>query len=370
MKALFLHPPLYPVNHKFFNELGKLMELTVLSFGNAPGLHQGWKVSDYLKEKNNYKLIILDGETNLKRFAVSYRTQLNPKFLRHVKEEKPDIVISVAFWFPSMYMALLKKRYNCKLAILTDAIASTEKNNSKFRNYIRKFIAKRTDTFIAGSDLTVNYLNQLFPNKAVAKSMQTIDVVTWRNDIENLPNKTKLKSELGFSKDRITLLSIGHFIPLKNHLKLFDQLKEVEECELILVGDGVLKEEYLQVIENKGLANRVKLIPYQTPEEIKKYYKAADIFVFPTNRDTFGYVVPEALASGVPVVCSINAGASSMIQNDFNGMLFKPNENFALQINKTIQSLEKMTKNAITSVAQFTLSEKAKTFHKILTKLN
>lgn len=370
MKVVVLHPPLYPINHKFFNELGKYVNLVVYSFGNQPGLHSQWKVENYIDPTNHYKLEIISGKTNLKRFAVSYRTQLNPSFLFKVKKEKPDLVISVAFWFPSLYVALLKKLLGCKLLILTDAIKHTEKNNSAFRNTIRKIIAKKTDCFIAGSDLTVAYLKERFPKINVSKSIQTIDVIAWKKEINNLPDKLKIKEELGFSKDKTTLLSVSNYIPLKNLEKLIDEVALIPNCELFLIGEGALKEQFQTKIESYKASHRIKLINRQVGNQLKKYYKASDVFLFPSNRDTFGYVVIEALASGLPVICSTNAGASSFIENGNNGFVIPPQEDFSNGIKDTISHLEAMSLNALNSVSKYTIENKAEFFYNILTHIN
>ena len=71
----------------------------------------------------------------------------------------------------------------------------------------------------------------------------------------------------------------------------------------------------------------------------KTAVKAADAFVFPTLQDQFGYVVIEALASGLPVICSKKAGVSSIIENGKNGYLVNPEGNFAKKIEDTFNSI-------------------------------
>ena len=105
IKVLFLHPPLYPINHKIFNELSEFIDLMVISFGKQPGLNK-WDID---KEKFNYKIVFLDGYTDVNKGRVIYNTQFNVKWIKYLKEFKPDIVISIAFWVPSLYGALLKK---------------------------------------------------------------------------------------------------------------------------------------------------------------------------------------------------------------------------------------------------------------------
>lgn len=370
MKVVVLHPPLYPVNHKFFNELGKKVNLVVYSFGNQPGLHSHWKVKNFVNTDNKYDLRVIEGNTNLNRLAVSYRTQLNPSFLRKVYQDKPDVVISVAFWFPSLYMAFLKRIFGCKLVVLTDAIAQTETNNSKLRNIIRNIIVKNTDAFIASSDLTESYLEEKFPKALIKKSVQTIDVKSWQKAIERLPEKEEIRNELGLPNDKKIMLSIGNFIALKNLGSLIKQTKEIENGLLVLIGEGELKNDFVNQIKKNHLQDKVKLIGRKEGDELKKYFKAADVFLFPTNRDTFGYVVVEALASGLPVICSKNAGASTLISDGINGYVVDPKGNFVEKTKRVIQEATSLTTLVTKSIAKYTLQHKAKEFSQILISLN
>ena len=291
-------------------------------------------------------------------------------FLFKVKKEKPDIIISVAFWFPSLYMAIFKSIFKSKLYILTDAIKQTEKNNSTIRNGLRRFIAKHINGFIAGSNLTVSYLQELFPKTKILKSLQTIDVNEWKDDINTLPTKPELRKELGYSDDKISLLSVSNYIPLKNLEKLIDEVALMENCELFLIGEGELKKQFNEKIESLNISHKIKLVNRQQGTQLKKYYKASDVFVFPTNRDTFGYVVLEALASGLPVVCSENAGASSFIENNKNGYVLHPQKDFTTSINRIINNIDSMSKNAVNSISKHTIEKKAETFFNSLTNIN
>ena len=67
------------------------------------------------------------------------------------------------------------------------------------------------------------------------------------------------------------------------------------------------------------MAERVHLCP--PCDRIERYYAAADLFVFPTFYDSFGLVAAEAMASGLPVICSSSAGAAQLIEDGVDGLL-------------------------------------------------
>jgi glycosyltransferase involved in cell wall biosynthesis len=370
MKVLILHPPLYPVNHKLFNELGELCDLTVLSFGNHPGLHSNWLVKDFIRPENSYKLLIKEGKTNLNRYSVSYRLQFSPFFLKYIISEKPDVVISVAFWMPSLYMALFKKILKTKLVILTDAIPITEMNLSTIKKRVRKIISKKTDCFLAGSDLTISYLKSISKDEGkIKKSIQTIDVDEWKSKLPKLDTKEKLRLKYGYEIEKKILLSIGHFNELKNLNSIINEIKDLNNVLLILVGEGEQKDLFIETAKNNGVIDKLILIDRIEGVKLMEYYKLSDIFIFPTKRDTFGFVVCEALVSGLPVICSINSGASSLINNGENGYLIDPNEEYGMIIEKTIFRLHEMSVKAKLSMDNFTIKNKAHNLYNILNDL-
>lgn len=78
-------------------------------------------------------------------------------------------------------------------------------------------------------------------------------------------------------------------------------------------------EPYRNLIASEGVADRVHLMP--ATSNVERYYAAADMFVFPTFYDPFGMVATEAMASGLPIVCSSKAGAVELIEDGVNGLI-------------------------------------------------
>ncbi len=71
----------------------------------------------------------------------------------------------------------------------------------------------------------------------------------------------------------------------------------------------------------RGLIGRLKLLPHS--REIHKFYATADVFVFPSFYDTFGMVVAEAMATGLPCIVSRDAGASEWITHERSGFVIE-----------------------------------------------
>jgi glycosyltransferase involved in cell wall biosynthesis len=91
---------------------------------------------------------------------------------------------------------------------------------------------------------------------------------------------------------------------------------------LVFVGDGPARSALLQhaAAINPG---SIHLAGYSQREELAAYYALADVFVFPTHTDPWGLVVNEAMACGLPVICSDAAGCGAdLVESGWNGRIF------------------------------------------------
>tara|TARA_B110000902_G_C14259669_1_gene569315 strand:- start:781 stop:1884 length:1104 start_codon:yes stop_codon:yes gene_type:complete len=363
MKVVILHPPMYPVNHEFYNILGEKCELIVYQFGEHPVHHTQWTDKEIREDNINYKLKVYG------KGAVSLVTQINPSFIIELIKEKPSLVLSIAFWIPSFYASLLKKIIGFKFVILTNTISATENDLSYSKNIFRKLIAWNTDVFIAASQLTKEYLTELYPKNEIIQSVQTINVKKWNKEISQLPNKNLLREELNLPQYKKILLGVGNFTDKKNWISVLKQLDEIDNVLFVLIGYGVQKVKYFDLIKKLNIEDKVKIIGKKEGASLKQYYKASDIFIFPSKHDQFGFVVPEALATGLPVICTEFAGASSLIEDEENGFVVNPDLDFNDEINLIIKDLNRYKKNASSTMNLITLENRVYEFMQVFKKI-
>lgn len=115
------------------------------------------------------------------------------------------------------------------------------------------------------------------------------------------PSSSHKRSNL-FRLKRPVILSVGALFWYKHHERTIKALSKLETGSLLIIGDGPEKEK-LQALGEKLLGNdRFKIIQV-TFDKIPEFYRSADLFVLPSwNREAFGIVYVEAMASGLPVV--------------------------------------------------------------------
>jgi glycosyltransferase involved in cell wall biosynthesis len=115
----------------------------------------------------------------------------------------------------------------------------------------------------------------------------------------------KFKSEVGIDNG-IVVGHIGRFIESKNHLFLLEILQHLvarnENIQLLLVGDGDLKEKIEKIAIEKGLIKNIKFVGIR--EDTHTMFHSMDIFVFPSIYEGLGLVLLEAQACGLPCIVS------------------------------------------------------------------
>lgn len=364
MKVLVLHPPMYPVNYEFYNLLGRKADVTVWQFGEYPSDHPHWDYSS-LKKLNttiNFK-IIGKGSDSLKNQLYVFRYTIE------IKKLNPDIVLSIAFWIPSLYSSLLKHILKFKLIILTNAIFETEKNASSFRKIIRKIISINTDAFISASNLTSKFIKTINNNANVFLSVQTTDVSQWRKEFNKTRGIHTLKEELLINDSTVLMLGVGNYINKKNWITVFDALKRIDNIVFLLVGDGEDREKYENIIEINNLKEKVILVGRKSNLELKEYFKVSDFLIFPSLYDQFGFVVAEALSSGLPVICTKKAGSEVLIKEGYNGYKYEKDENLLETINLMIINFKRLKENAYESIKDKTLENRVNEFYYIFKKV-
>ncbi len=106
--------------------------------------------------------------------------------------------------------------------------------------------------------------------------------------------------------DKKFILTVGHLIPQKNPLfiaELFsDFCEENDEYDLIWVGNGILKDEVIKIIEKRGVRSRVHF--FDNRDDINEIMNCADVFILPSNFEGLGIVAIEAQACQLPVLLS------------------------------------------------------------------
>jgi glycosyltransferase involved in cell wall biosynthesis len=125
-------------------------------------------------------------------------------------------------------------------------------------------------------------------------------------------------------QDEVVFLFVGDL--RKGALAVLAALARVPGARGLFVS-RTAPDPYVRAAQAQGVAGRAVFAP--PTDSIEDYYAAADGFVFPSPYDSFGMVVSEAMASGLPVIASNEAGASELITDRVDGFIVRTADELA-----------------------------------------
>jgi UDP-glucose:(heptosyl)LPS alpha-1,3-glucosyltransferase len=128
--------------------------------------------------------------------------------------------------------------------------------------------------------------------------------------------RTEVRALYGLDESETAFVYVGDL--RKGAHRCLRALSRLHEGRLLLVS-STPTGPYQRVAEEAGLAERTLFLG--ATNRIEKVYAAADALLLPTSYDSFGMVVSEAMACGLPVVVSREAGAAELVQHGVNGLL-------------------------------------------------
>lgn len=142
-------------------------------------------------------------------------------------------------------------------------------------------------------------------------------------DTKKFENKEKPceRSLLAPTDDKI-ITHISNFRPLKrinDVIDVFEQISTNVSSKLLMVGEGPEKSKAMAYVKSKGLNEKVVFLG--NSNEIDKILCYSDLFLLPSEMESFGLVALEAMANGVPVISSNAGGLSEVNKHGFSGFL-------------------------------------------------
>lgn len=129
------------------------------------------------------------------------------------------------------------------------------------------------------------------------------------------------REELKLDPNNVMMLSVGELSKRKNQSMILNVLKQIKDFKVkyIICGIGDMEINLRRMIRNLQLEERVYLLGYRN--DIEELCQAADIFVFPSLQEGLPVALIEAMASGLPVVCSKIRGNMDLIVEGKGGFL-------------------------------------------------
>ncbi len=123
-----------------------------------------------------------------------------------------------------------------------------------------------------------------------------------------------------------TFVFAGRLVPQKNLPLAIAAFSGVPGGSLVVIGDGVSRDELDRAIAERGLGDRVDVKGALPRAEALSWLRAADAAILSSDAENFPHVAVEALAAGTPVIATAVGGVPEIVESGVNGLLVQPGD--------------------------------------------
>ena len=303
-----------------------------------------------------------------------YDIALASKMADVIKDEKLD-VLHVHYAIPHAVCAVLARDMCGENIGIVTTLHGTDISvlgeDSTLQQSI-KYGIDRSDIVTTVSDaLKVETYERIETTKPIETIYNFVD-----EEVFHPMDGSKLKQQFGIREDERVLIHISNFRKIKNIPDIIDAFMKVREAmpaKLLLVGDGPEKHRVMDKLRDMPYKSDVLFLGKQ--ENIAELFSISDLKLLLSEKESFGLVLLEAMACGVPGIGTNIGGIPEVIEHGTNGYLVELGDvdavaQYAIELLSDEDKLTQFRMNALDTVQTKFKSEKIiEQYEKIYEKL-
>ncbi|HEX3451586.1 MAG TPA: glycosyltransferase family 1 protein [Isosphaeraceae bacterium] len=260
---------------------------------------------------------------------------------RAIKSFQPD-VLHIATE-ATLGLSVLRHALRRRLAVVSSFHTNFDQYSNHYHvgwakmpiwRYLRWFHNRTRETYVP-SETTIREL----------KGLGFERLVLWKRGVDSTlfrparPGRIDVRRKLGWAPNDVVISYVSRIAPEKNVDYLADALEIVAsrrpDVRMLLVGDGPTRPAL-----QRRVGSFAHFAGYRQGEDLADHYAASDIFAFSSLTETFGNVVLEAMASGLPVVAVRAGGVGETVRSGTTGILVEPADPPARMAAALLESIE------------------------------
>ncbi|MEA2067401.1 MAG: glycosyltransferase family 4 protein [Thermotogota bacterium] len=303
-------------------------------------------------------------------------TPFSAKINKVVKSKRLDIIhthTEFSMWFQAM---MVSRKFSLPMVHTMHTMYEEYIHYIPFLEYFAsktiknwiKLICKNCEILVAPSQKMKNFLLNYNAYKPIKIIPNGIDLSKFYR-IENRNNKDieKFRSRFNLNQNDKVLIFVGRLGKEKGIDILLYILKKLvksnPKIKLLLVGDGPEKRNLKILSEELNITDNTIFTGYLNwPDEIRLAYNSSDAAIVASHTESFGLVVLEALACGLPVVALEDSSFHNLIIDGESGFLCKNREEMVEKTKDLISKPEKykeMKQKARKTAEKFSVQQNA-----------
>jgi 1,2-diacylglycerol 3-alpha-glucosyltransferase len=290
-----------------------------------PGLRQ-WQI---YREEIRFSYQVLP---SWRKRLGSYNVLFNTGIASALEAERPEVILCGGYNYPASWQALYWARARGTPFVLwSESNLQDQRGGHAAVEFLKKKFWHSCRAFVVPGHSALEYL--------LAKGIQRELVYTAVNAVDNSlfaqagalarQQADRIRGELQLP-NRYFLFA-GRLVPEKGVFELLSAYAKLQEplrndVGLVFAGDGPSREK-LELQAASIAPGTIRFTGFASREQLAVYYALAEMLILPTYTDTWGLVVNEAMACGLPVIVSRAAGcAVDLVKENWNGQIVEPRD--------------------------------------------
>lgn len=365
VKVLYFSNIPSPYRVDYFNELGKLCDLTVVFEAEAASqLNSSWFSQT---AKNFMSYFVKKGPINEKKIDFN--------IMKYIEKNLYDVVIVTNYSLPTEMLMILTLKLK-RIPFFIEVDGGLIKKEHILKKFVKKFFISSAKYWLSTGEVTDKYLIHYGAKRERIfhypfTSLNNNDILT---SVKTNSEKQFLKKELNVESKRVAI-SVGQLIHRKGFDVLIKAWEKVDnDIKLIIIGSGEKEKEFKELIRSRNL-NNIEILDFMDKLSLFKYYQACDLFILPTREDIWGLVINEAMANALPIITTDKcvAGLELVKENENGNIVDVEDENIlAEKINLILKDeilLMSMSEKSLQKINMYTIENMAKEHINIFYKM-
>jgi glycosyltransferase involved in cell wall biosynthesis len=314
-----------PYHHARLNAAGKSLQV----FGvEACGMEDTYAWSKVEGAGSFTRITLTDREADNRH----WKREIDRETRRALNQIKPQAVVVPGWSSAEALSALAWCAETRTPAIMMSESTAWDEVRSGWKEWIKQRLVGICSAGLAGGTAHENYLVQLgLEKKRIFKGYDIVDNDYFATRVAEISKrKAEISRQYGLPENYF--LASARFVEKKNLPRLLAAYARYralagksEIWNLVLLGDGPLREILQAQLATLNLRDHVRLPGFIQYDDLPAYFGLAGAFVHASTTEQWGLVVNEAMASGLPVLVSDRCGcAMDLVDNGVNGFTFDP----------------------------------------------